>query len=138
MKTSFRKEDRYNPLRDVSGSRTAATSKMEHFVIDNSQRLEPIIYHKEVHLGCCSSPRSASCICDSAKHLWSEAATRGVLWYNMTNPKSSLWMLLQLILYMLATTNIIQICSAQKISNYQGFSKQNLEKKNVERSEFRI
>ena len=33
------------------GSTTAATSKMEHFVI---------YYHKELHLGCCSSPRSAS------------------------------------------------------------------------------
>ena len=30
------------------GSRTAAASKMEHFV------------HKAFHLGCCSSPRSAS------------------------------------------------------------------------------
>ena len=47
-------------------------------------------------------------------------------------------MLLQLIFDVLATTNIVQICSAQKISNYQGFGKQNLEKKNVERSEFRI
>ena len=31
------------------GSRTAATSKMERFY-----------YHKGLHLGCCSSPRSAS------------------------------------------------------------------------------
>ena len=36
------------------GSRTAATSKMEHFVIIVNY------YHKVLHLGCCSSPRSAS------------------------------------------------------------------------------
>ena len=38
------------------GSRTAATSKMEHFVkiVDGFQ------LHKELHLACCSSPRSAS------------------------------------------------------------------------------
>ena len=34
-------------------SRTAATSKMEHFVITINY------YHKKFHLGCCSSPRSA-------------------------------------------------------------------------------
>ena len=34
-----------------SGSRTAATSKMEYFVN---------YYHKALHLGCCSSPRSLS------------------------------------------------------------------------------
>ena len=45
----------------MGGSRAAATSKMEGFVIivngalcDNSR------YHKAFHLGCCSSPRSAS------------------------------------------------------------------------------
>ena len=47
-------------------------------------------------------------------------------------------MLLQLIFDMLTTTNSVQICSVQKISNYKGFSKRNPEKKNVERSEFRI
>ena len=36
------------------GSRTAATSKMERFVIIVNY------YHKALHLGCCSSPRSAS------------------------------------------------------------------------------
>ena len=37
------------------GSRAAATSKMECF------RLEAVnYYHKALHLGCCSSPRSAS------------------------------------------------------------------------------
>ena len=47
-------------------------------------------------------------------------------------------MLLQLIFDMLTTTNSVQICSAQKISDYKGFSKRNPKKKNVERSEFRI
>ena len=37
------------------GSRTAATSKMELFVI-----IVNGYYHKVLHLGCCSSPRSAS------------------------------------------------------------------------------
>ena len=38
------------------GSRTAATSKVELFVI-----IEAVKYHhKELHLGCCNSPRSAS------------------------------------------------------------------------------
>ena len=37
------------------GSRTAATSKNERFVIIN-------YYHKALHLGCCSSPRSASAV----------------------------------------------------------------------------
>ena len=38
------------------GSRTAATSKMERFV-----KLEAVnYYHKALHFGCCSSPRSAS------------------------------------------------------------------------------
>ena len=38
-------------LSSRGGSRTAATSNMEHSVI---------IVNKEFHLGCCSSPRSAS------------------------------------------------------------------------------
>ena len=46
------------------GSRTAATSKMERFVmIVNGWKPLTIItksYHKALHLGCCSSPRSAS------------------------------------------------------------------------------
>ena len=39
------------------GSRAAVTSKMECFVI-----IVPAVncYHKALHLGCCSSPRSAS------------------------------------------------------------------------------
>ena len=40
------------------GSRTATTSKMEHFVIIVNGLLN--YYHKVLHLGCCSSPRSAS------------------------------------------------------------------------------
>ena len=36
------------------GSRAAATSKMEPFVIIVNY------YHKALHLGCCSSPRSVS------------------------------------------------------------------------------
>ena len=39
------------------GSRTAATSKMERFVIIVNGFQD---YHKALHLGCCSSPRSAS------------------------------------------------------------------------------
>ena len=39
---------------DRSGSRAAATSKMELFVTTVHY------YHKVLHLGCCSSPRSAS------------------------------------------------------------------------------
>ena len=44
------------------GSRTAATSKMERFVIIvNGWKLEAVnYYHKVLHLGYCSSPRSAS------------------------------------------------------------------------------
>ena len=44
------------------GSRAAATSKMERFVIIvNGWKLEAVnYYHKALHLGCCSSPRSAS------------------------------------------------------------------------------
>ena len=42
-----------------AGSRTTATSKMEHFVIIVNG-WKPNYYHKELHLGCCSSPRSAS------------------------------------------------------------------------------
>ena len=36
------------------GSRTAATSKMERFVIIVNG------FHEGLHLGCCSSPRSVS------------------------------------------------------------------------------
>ena len=41
------------------GSRAAAASKMERFVIISSG-LQPLTNHKVVRLGCCSSPRSAS------------------------------------------------------------------------------
>ena len=42
--------------RNGCGSRTAAASKMELFVITvNGWK-----HHRELHLGCCSSPRSAS------------------------------------------------------------------------------
>ena len=35
---------------------------------DNSERLPAVnYYHKALHLGCCSSPRSASTICESFK-----------------------------------------------------------------------
>ena len=40
------------------GSRTAATSKMERFVIIVNGAVN--YYHKALHLGCCSSPRSVS------------------------------------------------------------------------------
>ena len=40
------------------GSRAAATSKMERFVIIVNGLANS--YHKALHLGCCSSPRSAS------------------------------------------------------------------------------
>ena len=44
--------------------RTAATSKMERFVIivNGLEHFVIIVnyYHKVLHLGCCSSPRSAS------------------------------------------------------------------------------
>ena len=45
-------------------SRAAATSKIEHFVIIvNGWKLKAVnYYHKALHLGCCSSPRSASAI----------------------------------------------------------------------------
>ena len=43
-----------------SGSRAAATSKMECFVINSSRFPAVNYYHKALHLGCCSSPRSAS------------------------------------------------------------------------------
>ena len=39
----------------TSGSRNAATSKMECFVI-----IVNGAYYKALHLGCCSGPRSAS------------------------------------------------------------------------------
>ena len=42
------------------GSRAAATSKMERFVIIANGFQPLTIYHKVLHLGCCSSPRSAS------------------------------------------------------------------------------
>ena len=44
------------------GSRTAATFKMELFVIIVNG-LTVNYYHKVLHLGCCSSPRSASSEC---------------------------------------------------------------------------
>ena len=46
------------------GSRATATSKMERFVIKVNfyHKALPAVnyYHKAIHLGCCSSPRSAS------------------------------------------------------------------------------
>ena len=44
------------------GSRTAATSKIERFVIIVNDFQLPAVnyYHKVLHLGCCSNPRSAS------------------------------------------------------------------------------
>ena len=44
------------------GSRTAASSKMKRFVIIVFGWMEEAVsyYHKALHLGCCSSPRSAS------------------------------------------------------------------------------
>ena len=45
-------------ITDRGGSRTAATSKMERFVI-----IVNGYYHKVLHLGCCSSPRSTSHWC---------------------------------------------------------------------------
>ena len=47
-------------------SRTAATSKIEHFVIIVNGWNPVNYYHKELHLGCWSSPRSAS---DSIQHV---------------------------------------------------------------------
>ena len=41
------------------GSRTAATSKTERFVIIINELIAVDYYHKGLHLGCCSSPRSA-------------------------------------------------------------------------------
>ena len=49
------------------GSRTAATSKMEHFVII-ANGLAVNYYHKVLHPGCYSSPRSASVI-DSSQFV---------------------------------------------------------------------
>ena len=43
------------------GSRAAATSKMECFVIIVN-RFQPLTIIKALHLGCCSGPRSASAI----------------------------------------------------------------------------
>ena len=40
------------------GSRTAATSKIELFMIIKKEAVN--YYHKVLHLGCCSSPRSVS------------------------------------------------------------------------------
>ena len=52
----------YTTMKDClhrSGPRTAATSKMELFVmIVNGSAVN--YYHTELHLGCSSSPRSAS------------------------------------------------------------------------------
>ena len=42
------------------GSRAAATSKMERFVIIVNGLAVVNYYHKALHLGYCSSPRSAS------------------------------------------------------------------------------
>ena len=42
------------------GSRTAATSKIELFVVIVNSLKSVIYYHKELHFGCCSSTRSAS------------------------------------------------------------------------------
>ena len=40
------------------GSKTVATSKMERFVIIRLKAVN--YYHKALHIGCCSSPRSTS------------------------------------------------------------------------------
>ena len=54
-KTIFKYSDQVR-----GGSKTAATSKMEHFVI-LVNGWKPLNYcHKALYLGCCSSPRSAS------------------------------------------------------------------------------
>ena len=57
----FRQISRQNMIWFLSntrgGSRAAATSKMERFVIIVNGWKH---YHKALHLGCCSSPRSAS------------------------------------------------------------------------------
>ena len=42
------------------GPRAGTTSKMEHFVITVNGWKPFNYYHKAFHLGCCSSPRSAS------------------------------------------------------------------------------
>ena len=42
------------------GSRTAATSKMERFVIIVNSLEVVNYYHKGLHLGCYNSPRSVS------------------------------------------------------------------------------
>ena len=52
--TRYSKNNFEKPKATRHGSRTAATSKMERFVIIVNY------YHKALHLGCCSSPRSAS------------------------------------------------------------------------------
>ena len=44
---------------DRGGSRAAAISKMEHFVIIVNGFQPLTIYHKALHHGCCSSLRSA-------------------------------------------------------------------------------
>ena len=51
------------------GSRTAAISKMERFVIIVNGFQLPAVnyYHKALHLGCCSSPRSASSYCSTVE-----------------------------------------------------------------------
>ena len=50
------------PIITRGGSRIAATSKMKNFVIIvNGWKLEVVnYYYKALHLGCCSSPGSAS------------------------------------------------------------------------------
>ena len=60
-----------------SGSRAAATSKMECFVIIVNY------YHKALHLGCCSSPRSASEIYNRYGKLWimSQIIQILILWF---------------------------------------------------------
>ena len=59
---NWKKKENTFDVGSRGGSRTAATSKMELFVIIvNGFQLEAVnYYHKELHLGCCSSPRSAS------------------------------------------------------------------------------
>ena len=53
------------------GSKAAATSKMECFVIIvNGFRLPAVnYYHKALHIGCCSSPRSASALVAKRNHV---------------------------------------------------------------------
>ena len=79
-------------------SRTAATSKMEPFVIivngalcDNSLRYPAAkYYHKALHFGCCSSPRSASEIVTSVVSLKNLLQYTNCFWKELFTMPSSL------------------------------------------------